>query len=226
MKLVFIFDEMDKMDQELQATMVEQLKTLFLTRNAVFLLVTSKEFHYLWLNEQKKEDAVLGSYFSSIILVPLFTAPITKKLLKKLIWIAPDKNGEATLEPDENTFVDTLACYLTYRAKGLPRDIFRLIQEMLEWFPDSLQPFLTNNSKQKIKIDMYAEIERKLESFIGTGIDASSSMLTVAPELFWMDSQRRDHVQRGLYTLIEEVLSHTKLEIIDLNPAGKVPNNI
>lgn len=226
-KLAFIFDEMDKLSQDLQVTMVEQLKTLFLTRNAVFLLVTSKEFHYLWLNEQKKEDAVLGSYFSSIILVPLFTASITKRLLKKLIWFTfVDKDGLAILEKPEDDFVDTLANYLTYRAKGLPRDIFRLVQEMLEWFPESLQPFLTNNPKQKIKIDMYAEIERKLESFIGVADEASGSTLTIAPELFWMDAQLRDHVQRGLYTLIDEVLSRTHLEITNLNFAGKVADNI
>jgi hypothetical protein len=123
LKLVFIFDEVDKMNSQDQEDLITQLKNLFLERNAVFLILTSKDFYYMWLDQRKKEDAVLTSYFSGITMVPLFTSDDTNLLLQRLLSINVDK-----LLPNELSFLFTLAHYLTYHARGIPRDIVRELQ--------------------------------------------------------------------------------------------------
>jgi hypothetical protein len=90
LKLIFVFDEIDKMDVETgQMPLVRQLKNLFLARNTVFLLLTSKKFYYRILDEKRQEDAVLSSYFSWMTMVPLFGSGDTERLIEKVIATSP-----------------------------------------------------------------------------------------------------------------------------------------
>jgi hypothetical protein len=228
-KLAFIFDEMDKMDEkEGQLPLIQQLKNLFLTRHVIFLLVTSKEFYYLCLTDQKREDALLSGYFSSVMMIPLFTAKQTTDLVKRLIWMPPDQLAS------QDVFVQSLARYLTYRAKGVPREVVRQLQEMQKWVPNSLQPYITDRQIQSFTIQVYARIQEVLEKLVeseasvGTVVPAASntastSEVSVAPERLWMNEERRDQSRRGLYVLVEELLDRTSLEIVELGPDGKVP---
>ncbi len=231
-KLVFIFDEMDKMEVKEQKELTNQLKNLFLERNTVFLLVTSKEFYYLWWEDRKVEDAVLASYFSWIKMIPLFTSEDTKRLLEGLISIKSLNFSE-----DEKDFVEALARYLTYRAAGIPRDIIRELQSIQQSEEDRLQPYLTDRLEQRLAILVYAEIQRVLEDLLklesstsssstSTGSISRSSTVSnasfnsssnagtvIAPEHIWLNEGRREQIKRGLYVLVEELLDQTSLEI-------------
>jgi len=234
LKLVFVFDEMDKMAKEEQINLVSQLKNLFLARYAVFLLVTSKDFYYLWLEERKKEDAVLASYFSGIKSVPLFTSKETTALIERLIAI----DNVPSLRTNDRTFISSVAQYLTYRARGVPRDIVREMQAIQKWTKEGLQPYITSRSEQYNTILIYAQLqlvlERVLDNTSGSLIPpaiATTSMTgstdsqipevasTLHYEHIWTNEGRHEQVRQGLYILIEELLDLGGLEI---NPDSEI----
>jgi len=230
-KLIFIFDEMDKMEPGKQGELINQLKNLFLERYTVFLLVTSKEFYYRWWEGRKEEDAVLSSYFSWIKMLPLFTSEETSSLLKRLIPIK-----EKDLSRDEKDFILTFARYLTYRARGIPRDIIRELQSIRQWVQEDLQTYLTDRFEQYPAVLVYAELQAALENVLDTtsttatlpiitmsatqtsAADATM-MPTVAPEHTWTNEARREQVKRGLYALVEELLDQESAEI---NPEAEI----
>lgn len=166
LKLLFVFDEMDKMDEETgQLPLIRELKNLFLCRHAVFLLVTSKKFYYLWLEDRQQEDSILNSYFSSVFTVPLFTADKTARLVTNLALEDGHRRSSrgSGFTDRESLLVDTLARYLTYRAKGIPREIVRELQTRLHWMPGILQSYVTDETDQFAIMHLYAEIQETLE---------------------------------------------------------------
>jgi len=220
-KLVFVFDEMDKMELECQTKVVNQLKNLFLERKTVFVLVTSKKFYYEWWKGRKVEDDVLASYFSWIKMVPLFTSQETLELLKKLIPIK-----EVDLQPEEKTFIEIYARYLTYNAWGVPRDIVRELLTNQRWIEDGLQPYITDQVEQYFAILVYATIQQALEDegilsgqTSTAAVSSASSMatpganVTIAPEHIWFNEGQREQIKRGLYLLVEEFFNQTSIEM-------------
>lgn len=192
-KLVFIFDEMDKLEIEEVKTLIKQLKNLFLTRNAVFLLVTGKEVYYERLKGQKDEDSPFGSYFSNVVTVPLFTSRETTELLEKL-WL----KDRASLSSLEKTFIQMLGGYLTYQGRGLPREIIRELQDIQHWVEDSLQSYVTDGSDQTDKFQTYAELQKVIEGVVND-----------VPNKQW-----QEQIERGLYVLIEEFFDQ-KIVVLD-----------
>lgn len=228
-KLVFVFDEMDKMDEKTgQMPLVNQLKNLFLNRYAVFLLLTSKQFYYRWLAERQQEDTVLNSYFSSVTLVPMFGTEDTLRLLQNFSKAPVSNDNDAVL---------TFARYLNYRAMGIPREILRELHEMQQWLPDSLQPYLTDRSSQFGIALLYSKIQMVLEALdkessqianqsqaIGAEGSSeepssdsnqqedSSAEIVLAPERFWRNDGLREQIRRGRYILVEQMLTDSFLE--------------
>lgn len=230
-KLAFIFDEMDKMETTEQEELVKQLKNLFLERHTIFLLVTSKEFYYRWLDEQRLEDAVLGSYFSWIKIVPLFTSKETTLMLERLVQLDA---SHGSISEQEHIFLTNLALYLTHKARGVPRDIIRELQTMRLWLRDNRQAYLTDRFEQYPVILVYAEIQKVLEGlFDSTGplaspSTASGTALSEAPirtssaagvdtvlisEHVWTNEGRKEQARRGLYIIVEELFLRGSLEL-------------
>lgn len=238
-KLVFVFDEMDKMDEdEGQMPLVRQLKNLFLNRHAVFLLLTSKGFYYRWLRERQEEDSVLNSYFSSVMMVPMFTTEDTLQLLRNISKVPlKDENDPPFLLP--------FAQYLTYRAMGIPREILRELYEMQQWLDNSLQPYLTNNSAQFSIVTLYAKIQQILEELdeqstqlaqqeeidqartidIGNdsevdwqeqNLDGQDTQLAVEMninhERLKLNAGLREQIRHGRYVLVEQLLADGQLD--------------
>jgi len=230
-KLVFVFDEIDKLKEEDQDFLLNQLKNLFLQRHTVFLFVTSKEFYYRLVQERKVEDAMLTSYFSWIEMVPLFTSEDTLALLKQLIL--SDKSSLAE-ESEAIKFLRTFARYLTYRSRGIPREIIRELQGLLQWSRDDLQAYLTSRLERYHAVLVYEQLQRELELILdrvtpvvpstnsgvselpssgSNGTANSTAQATSAPEPVWMNEERQEQMKRGLYALVEELLDRGSLEM-------------
>ncbi len=230
-KLVFVFDEIDKMKAEEQDLLLNQLKNLFLERHTVFLFVTSKEFYYRLVQERKVEDAMLTSYFSWIKMVPLFNSDDTAAMLKRLILLDETLLTEASKEME---FLRTFARYLTYRSRGNPREIIRELQGLLQWGQDDLQAYLTSRLELYHAVLVYEQLQKALERIVDNvsptvpspssgiieAISLSSSLIaasptqaTLVPEPIWMNEERREQVKWGLYVLVEELLDQVSLEM-------------
>jgi hypothetical protein len=216
LKLLFIFDELDKMEtREGQDALIRQLKNLFLTRNTVFLLVTSKEFYYMLLEDRKKEDSILGSYFSSVITVPLFDSASTRDLLMKLL------TDNSNLSEKEQKFILDLARYLTYRARGLPREIIRELRSIQQLVKGTLVSYLSDRTIPSGAIQVYAQIQDVIEN-LNTSTEVETTSEAPAPvvrERVWLTEGRQEQIRRGLYVLIEDMLNQGYLTLRS-DPAG------
>jgi len=215
-KLAFIFDEMDKLELEEVEILIKQLKNLFLTRNAVFLLVTGKEVYYKRMQSRKDEDSPFSSYFSRVVTVPLFTANETNALLEKL-WL----KDQASLSAREKAFIQTLACHLTYHARGVPREIIRELQDLQQWEKDTLQSYVTDSSDWVDQFQVYADLQKVIEGVVND-----------VPNKQW-----QEQIERGLYVLIEEFLDQKNVvldieefldqknvsPVAEMSPVAKMP---
>ena len=194
-KLAFIFDEMDKIEKDEINLLIKKLKNMFLTRHSIFILITGKEYYYTLLQNQKQEDAVMNSYFSVIQTIPLFTSQDTVELLKRLC------KRESNF-PIEDELIQTLSLYLTYKARGLPREIIRELQELQEWIPESLVSYVTESYEQKDIFQIYGDLQSILETVIRDE----------------PDSEWKEQIERGLYILMEEFFDekNTKFDVTAL----------
>lgn len=217
-KLVFVFDELDKMDVDKGLKpMIEGLKNLFLQQHAVFILVTSKKFYYDLLKDRAIEDAMLNSYFSAIVHVPLLTFAQARRMLED--WI--DWEGVDPLKDPNNPeskLLDQLGRYLTYRSFGNPREIIRELRQMQDWAEARDQPYLTDRLASLPGLRVYAAMQEAIElvaaprAETSAGVDGGGGVALVSERLSG-DEARLEQVRRGLYILAEEIINNQTLSL-------------
>ncbi len=218
-KLVFIFDELDKMDIPTGLKpMIEGLKNLFLQQYSVFMLVTSKGFYYELLKDRAIEDAMLNSYFSAIVHVPLLSYSQARQMVNDWVdWNATDQLK--TPKPAESKLIDQLTRLLIYRSFGNPRDIIRELRLMQEWADTTEQPYLTDRLSKSPNFQIFAAVQECIEK-TAVPPQASSSPTTdgdgsvaLASERLIGDEARLEQVRRGLYILTEELINRQTIPL-------------
>ena len=216
-KLVFVFDELDKMDidQGLKP-MIEGLKNLFLQQYAVFLLVTSKKFYYDLLKDRAVEDAMLNSYFSAIIHVPLLSLTEVRKMVEDWIdWSVIPRVRERP--QSEIKLIEQLTRVLLYRSSGNPRDIIRELRKMQQWWESTDQPYLSEQLRKTPGLQVIAAVQECIEKAAVREQTANSPLaqtngaVALASERLEGDEARLEQVQRGLYILTEELINRGTL---------------
>jgi hypothetical protein len=214
-KLVFVFDELDKMDVETGLKpMIEGLKNLFLQQHAVFILVTSKKFYYDLLKDRAIEDAMLNSYFSAIVNVPLLQFAQARELVRNWVfWESTDQLKTAS--PNELKLIEQLTRVLVYRSFGNPRDMIRELRLLQEW-ADTQQPYLTDEGRNSIGLQVFAALQDCVEKTAGHSSSTAKVPDAAAPlvsDRLIGDESRLEQVRRGLYILVEELINRQKLTI-------------
>ncbi|HVI70391.1 MAG TPA: HEAT repeat domain-containing protein, partial [Pyrinomonadaceae bacterium] len=214
-KLVFVFDELDKMDVETGLKpMIEGLKNLFLQQYSVFILVTSKGFYYELLKQRAIEDAMLSSYFSTVVHIPLLSYEEALKIVKD--WVDLNAWERSELLPVEVKLLEQLTGALVYHSFGNPRDIIRELRLMQDWADTPDQPFLTD-ALSTPKLQIFSAIQDCIEKTILPQQQTSSvttapdgSVMLVAERLA-SDEARLEQARRGLYILTEELIDQQTL---------------
>jgi Cdc6-like AAA superfamily ATPase len=215
-KLVFIFDELDKMDlDEGLNPMIEGLKNLFLQQYAVFILVTSKTFYYHLLNQRVKEDAMLNSYFSAIVPVPLLTFDEARRMVGD--WI--DWPDDVRMDI-ENKLLDQLTRWLLYHSYDNPRDIIRELRQMQEWADTTERPYLSDRLTKSRFLQIFAGIQECIEKVARSdseepqdGSASNGGGLTLISERLGGDESRLEQMRRGLYILTEQLIDNETLSL-------------
>ena len=224
-KLVFIFDELDKMDQEKGVLpLIEGLKNLFLQQHCVFMLVTSKQLYYNLLKDRVKEDATLTSYFSSLVHIPLLHFAQVRALLDD--WIDSSIGPAPLARTDrESRLLDQLARYLTYRSLGNPREIIRELREMQHWGSSNGPSYLTDALAESPQLAIFSAIQQCVElvarpSTTAAPTTTAAAGVALASDRLSGDEARLEQVRRGLYVLVEELLDR---QMLALEPARLDP---
>lgn len=220
-KLVFIFDELDKMDMATGVNpMIEGLKNLFLQRNAVFILVTSKMFYYHLQAERAKEDSMLSSYFSAIVSVPLLTFEQARKMV--IDWIDWPESAQIPIDIETN-LLDQLTRWLVYISYGNPRDIIRELRTMQEWADTTERPYISDrhiakSSTRSQSLQIFAGIQKCIENVARPEEEVSSSTeesngLMLVSERLGSDEGRLEQIRRGLYVFTEALIDRGTLSL-------------
>ncbi len=220
-KLVFIFDELDKMDMATGINpMIEGLKNLFLQRYAVFILVTSKMFYYHLQAERAKEDSMLSSYFSAIVSVPLLTFEQARKMVQD--WIDWPDGAQIPIDIETN-LLDQLTRWLVYISYGNPRDIIRELRTMQSWADTTERPYISDRhisdrSKRSQSLQIFAGIQKCIENVARPEEETESptedtSALMLVSERLGGDEGRLEQIRRGLYVFTEAVIERGTLSL-------------
>lgn len=122
-KVIFITDEMDKLEYGEAIEILKNMRTLLFTKNTIFVLVGSKRFNDEWREAKAfHKDTPLDSLFTRVIYIPLMTIEETEQIYRKI-----RVNGE---------FFDIeriILHHLIFKSGGSPRDFFRYLREISEW---------------------------------------------------------------------------------------------
>lgn len=220
-KVVFIFDELDKMDMTTGINpMIEGLKNLFLQRYAVFVLVTSKMFYYHLQAERAKEDSMLSSYFSAIVSVPLLTFEQARKMVQD--WIDWPEGAQIPIDIETN-LLDQLTRWLVYISYGNPRDIIRELRKMQEWADTTERPYISDRhtsdrSTRSQSLQIFAGIQKCIENVArpeeetGNPSDDTNDLILVSERLGG-DEGRLEQIRRGLYVFTEALIDRGTLSL-------------
>ena len=220
-KLVFIFDELDKMDMVTGLNpMIEGLKNLFLQRYAVFILVTSKMFYYHLQAERAKEDSMLSSYFSAIVSVPLLTFEQARKMVQD--WIDWPDGAQIPITIETN-LLDQVTRWLVYISYGNPRDIIRELRKMQEWADTTERPYISDRhvsdrSTRSQSLQIFAGIQKCIENVARpeeetrSSPDDNNDVMLVSERLVG-DEGRLEQIRRGLYVFTETLIDKGSLSL-------------
>ncbi|BDG48334.1 ATP-binding protein [Parageobacillus sp. KH3-4] len=125
LKLVFIIDELDKIDDDEKLnSLINELKPLMLSGLASFILISGQKLYYKYQASHTIDDAVISSVFSKTIHVPLLSIKQFEELFKKILVKESDFS---------NTLLQDYINSIILQSNRLPRRFINLIRQNLTW---------------------------------------------------------------------------------------------
>jgi serine/threonine-protein kinase len=206
-KIVFVFDEMDKLDEhvakEAEESAVDEmlsgLKNLFTTSGISFLFVAGKDLHERWLKDLWSGDSIYESVFSYDKYLGCMWDDVDALCAKltALNGTAPSKGQDANRQVVFEKFKN----YLRFKGRGIPRRILRAFNEMVSW--ERGKPVLAFKNEDLRRVTFFAELNGTLEShserlFERSGEDVSGT--------------RQDRRKLGIYYVVDWVLRQGQAE--------------
>lgn len=163
LKIVFVFDELDKLDDVNAAQerpdkpylddLLHSLKNLFTTSGMCFVFVAGKDLQERWLEDVGRGDSVYESVFCYDKYLPCMWADVDHLCAGLLDRDRPLSEG------DELLFAD-FKRYLDYRGRGIPRRIIRALNEHVQWVE---RPYLGFSRDDLRRVRFYAGLERLMQ---------------------------------------------------------------
>lgn len=213
LKIVFVFDELDKLEEFSTGTdanrkpiideILGALKNLFTTSGVTFVFVAGKDLQERWLEDVGQGDSVYESVFSYDKYLPCMWRE-TNAICDHLV----DKNATGNW----STF-DKFRAFLAYKGRGIPRRIVRTFNEYVTWYGE--RPMLAFTRKQLDRVKFFAGLQAALESNSqvvfgdtreeGTGTQSDKRRLGVYYLVDWMMRQG------GEFTLSDVAKASRKL---------------
>lgn len=124
-KVIFVFDELDKIENEIDMTnIISDLKPLLLSDLASFIVISGQKLYYKFINSNVLDDSIMTSIFTKNIHIPLITNIGLEKLFKSYVTESNNINNES-LDNYRDSII--LNSYRTLRRFN------NLILQDLEW---------------------------------------------------------------------------------------------
>jgi serine/threonine protein kinase/Cdc6-like AAA superfamily ATPase len=201
LKIVFVFDELDKLeeftakggdDKTPEKPAIDQiigsLKNLFTTSGVSFIFVAGKDLQERWLEDVGRGDSVYESVFAYDKYLPCLWADVGA-----ICDAFVDRDAGLTSYPAQ--IFDAFKKYLAYRGRGIPRRIIRTFNEYVEW--DSNQPSLRFAARDVRRVRFFAGLQNVVDTHEATLFGES---------LEEFSGTQSDKRRLGVYYLIDWIL--------------------
>lgn len=198
MKIVFVFDELDKLDDQTEPgaqsqveKMLTGLKNLFTTSGICFLFIAGKDLHERWLRDVSRGDSVFESVFSYDKYLPCMWGNVDD-LCEQFTSVDGSASAADTESP---VCLENFKHYLRFKGRGIPRRVIRSFNELVAWQDGS--PVLHFRNETLRRITFYAQLNRCLEKnlarlFGSLNEDAAGT--------------RQDRLKLGVYYVLDWIL--------------------
>lgn len=150
-KMVVVFDEVDKIEEENEVKkIISEMKPLLLSGLASFILISGQKLYYKFIDANTIDDSIMSSIFTKNIHVPLARNITLVKLFEKYTYDKIDI---------ENDIVKSYVHSLILNSNRIVRKFVSLILEDIYWVneecylkieEDDLKQFNTNSELLKI----------------------------------------------------------------------------
>lgn len=203
LKIVFVFDELDKLEEFGQAVgdaggpvideLLGSLKNLFTTSGISFIFIAGKDLQERWLDDVGRGDSVYESVFSYDKYLPC-------------MWADVDEMCDLLVERDELLRYSYQALtdfkkYLSFKGRGIPRRINKGFNEYVKW--NEGNPRLSFTRQDLRRIRFYANLQ---------------DVISEHDELLFGDiheevaGTQQDKKRLGIYYLVDWVLRQGNAE--------------
>jgi len=189
-KVIFVFDELDKIENEVDMNnTISDLKPLLLSNLASFIVISGQKLYYKFINSSVLDDSIMTSIFAKTIHVSLSTNISLKKLFNSYINEPSDVNNELI-----NNYSDSLILN-SYRTL---RKFNNLILQNIEW----------ENNESYLYIDEFNLNSYKTDSII---LEILMEMTENSIEISDHDNGVKDFLTYQLFIWIKKMKLKGKL---------------
>ena len=167
-KIIFVLDELDKLDEDRIKKIIKELKPLILSPNVISILVAGKNYEKYLDEEQDETDSIADNIFSQKIYIPLVNGERAKEIMKSLFVTKEESSFDNSEYLDEKVV----------RAEGVIRNMINLILSDITWVEkeDNVKetnPKETDTEETKSEYTNIKDISTKDNNSIGSN-DKSS----------------------------------------------------
>ena len=196
LKVVFVFDELDKIEDAGEPgaaidAVLANLKTLFTTSGIAFLFVAGKDIHDRWLEDIGRGDSVYESVFSYALYLPP-------------LWADADPMCDPFLDNDAFRTVDSADSagayaafkkFLAFTGRGIPRRVLRRFNERVRWANRTPQLVFSRDDVRQFRFfaDLYDILQEDERRLVGELRDDATA-------------GRTDRKRLGIYYLVDWIL--------------------
>jgi hypothetical protein len=190
-KVVFVLDELDKVDDEDIDNLLKEMKPYLVSGEASFITVAGQNLFYKFMQAKSIDDDILSSIFSKFIHVPLFSRIEFQDLFERVMKDRPQFNK------DEYKFICSYIDYLIFESKKVPRKFISLIRQNLKW----------EDNNAYIEIEQSAEVLNRYTQIL----DILDKIDDEEIDILGFDNGLRDYFNMQLFIRSQKIISSKKL---------------
>ena len=165
-RVVFVLDELDKLERLAEGTetsvvsvldpILQALKSVFSASGFSFVFVGGKEVEERLIEDISHADSIYESIFAYNLYLPCLWED-QGEILKQCMPLA-EKND---VDPYTASYRETVARYLRYKGRGIPRRTWREVNKYVWWEEDG--PKLILDVKSRRYMDLFSKLEEGLQ---------------------------------------------------------------
>ncbi len=196
LKIVFIFDELDKIeDLSSLEEMLNSLKGLFTDSDASFVFVVGKAQYNHWVSEPLRIE---NPYDSIVSKFDLYLSPLWGKADEIFFPFFSDNGitGHLSHSVDPNGILQDFAGYLSFKGRGLPRSLWRAFGKYI--FTTKRGAFLGFKRPEVRKFHFYNELQNSLVNYFDEYVTSQFDSFGL----------KQDTLKMSIYHLIDWALKN------------------